>query len=224
MGKVIIVKNSGSANQLRNAMNLGNTLVLYHANWCGHCQRFQPDWKKIQTRVKKELPNVCLGDVEETQMRSHMKDSEVQGFPTIKFYRKSDGSNKANEENKNNIPFEGERSVDGLINFIKANMKSESPTINNKGKQSNRKQDNKNIKTVVISNKMKAPSKKELKNQLSHKLRTLFNHLTQNKTKSQQTPKNNGNKMLKTLRRSLRKVNRRSKSKSNPKRLSRRRK
>lgn len=222
MGKVIIVKNSSSANQLRNAMNLGNTLVLYHANWCGHCQRFQPDWKKLQTRVKKELPNVCLGDVEETQMRSHMKDSEVQGFPTIKFYRKSDGSNKANEENKNNIPFEGERSVDGLINFIKANMKSESNTPSNV--KNNTKQTKGNIKTVVINNKMRAPGKNELKKQLSHKLRTLFNHLTQNKTQTQQTPKNNGNKMLRTLRRSLRKVNRRSKTKSNPKRLTKRRK
>ena len=122
MVKIIVVKNKKTAGDLYQNMNRGNTLVLYHAHWCGHCQRFQPDWQKLKSKLKKEMPNVCLGEVEQTPLQKHMKNVSVQGFPTIKFYKRGKSPNNNNEENTNSIPFDGERNMENLINFIKLNM------------------------------------------------------------------------------------------------------
>ena len=28
-------------------------VILYYAEWCGHCQRFKPEWAKLKEELEK---------------------------------------------------------------------------------------------------------------------------------------------------------------------------
>ena len=41
--------------------NLHNpTLMLFHADWCGHCQNFMPTFDKFSKAINKSKLNQCL--------------------------------------------------------------------------------------------------------------------------------------------------------------------
>ena len=70
------------------AVNAGK-IVMYFAEWCGHCKRFKPHFKEAQQAAKTMYPNfgVVLNDCEGTQAeRKACKDADVRGFPTVKIY------------------------------------------------------------------------------------------------------------------------------------------
>lgn len=221
MVKIIVVKNKKTAGDLYKNMNRGNTLVLYHAHWCGHCQRFQPDWQKLKRKLKSEMPNVCLGEVEQTPLQQHMKNVSVQGFPTIKFYKRGKSPNNNNEENTNSIPFDGERNMENLINFIKINMEKGNASRQSKN-TAGKSKNNKNTKKVIITEKVNSPSKLSLKNSISMRLQNLFSTLTKSNTRSQHSQqqkqksksksvrgkKMSGKQMLKQIRRTMKKKSR----------------
>lgn len=86
-------------------------LVLFHMTGCGHCERMMPEWDKLAdvdlgVRVEKvngpENPPVC-------------KKNNVNGFPTIIYFKDGD---KMNSDSSNKVVFEGDRSVDGFVDFV----------------------------------------------------------------------------------------------------------
>ena len=79
-----------------------NTLVLYHAEWCGHCKNFLPTWREFV----KQHPEIKTEDIE----CSNNKCENIEGFPTVILF-------KDNQQ----IQYNGERTIDGLYNFIQKN-------------------------------------------------------------------------------------------------------
>ena len=64
------VKDKNTAQTFKNALNDGNIMVLYYADWCGYCQQFKPVWedlkKKMKTRTNADLCH--LGEVESSNI------------------------------------------------------------------------------------------------------------------------------------------------------------
>lgn len=86
-------------------------LMLFYADWCGHCKTFKPIWETAKTSMKKNNKNVDVkflsfnADVDEDKKK--IKKYNVSGFPTIK--AKYNG--KIHE-------FKGERTLEGLKEFV----------------------------------------------------------------------------------------------------------
>tara|TARA_B100000902_G_scaffold399984_1_gene474244 strand:+ start:5295 stop:5588 length:294 start_codon:yes stop_codon:yes gene_type:complete len=64
---------------LSNNPSNSSNLLLFHANWCGHCKKMLPDWNK----VKQEFPDRCK-DVEFSNITDEDKDKyKLKGYPSI---------------------------------------------------------------------------------------------------------------------------------------------
>ena len=62
-------------------------LMLFHADWCGHCHHFMPTFEKLRNEyVDKNLLNVVKISDKNTDLIS---EYQIGGYPTIKLY---DGS------------------------------------------------------------------------------------------------------------------------------------
>ena len=80
-------------------------VILFHANWCGHCQHMKPEWDKLAANPKFNSIMDCI-DIEYDDLPSARQHpyigkaaESVVSFPTIMFYVKNSF-----------IPYEGERS------------------------------------------------------------------------------------------------------------------
>ncbi len=137
---MLIVKDKQTGQQLQDLIKgPGNVIVLYYADWCGHCVRFKPEWAKFKSEMARKHPNLCtVAEVEQSHL-SNVPAAQVQGYPTIKFYRpmgapaktanvpgfnfiaKMLGGSESESSGSNEVPFEGDRSVKTLIQFVKDN-------------------------------------------------------------------------------------------------------
>ena len=43
-------------------------MVLYYADWCGHCQTMKPEWQKVVNKMKNKN-NVNVAEVESNHIR-----------------------------------------------------------------------------------------------------------------------------------------------------------
>ena len=83
------------------------SLILFHANWCGHCKSFMPIWNEFKTQINTKKYNI----VEiESQNPFTNRINVLQGYPTI-FYIHNDKTIEYNES----------RDVNSLINFLNKN-------------------------------------------------------------------------------------------------------
>ncbi len=63
-------------------------LVLVYADWCGHCQRFKPDWKNLSKTPARNMPMVAVRD-------DALKNSPLnnlvnpEGYPTVAVVNKA---------------------------------------------------------------------------------------------------------------------------------------
>lgn len=90
-------------------------VVKLWAKWCGHCQAFEPEWKKLVHYFSKN-PNVIFEHLEEKGMEKggmmklkHKygnRISDPNGFPTFYLFRSSDS--------KKQTPYHGERTFEGM--------------------------------------------------------------------------------------------------------------
>ena len=62
----------------------GKVLVLFYAEWCGHCQHFKPEYIELSKNKEGNYFSLNMSNVDE-MTRKKMKDWKfnVQGFPTI---------------------------------------------------------------------------------------------------------------------------------------------
>jgi len=99
-----VLNNNDSLNKHVNESNTNNKkLILYHANWCGHCKHFLPVWKQF---VEKH-PEINTEDIE---CSNDSKCANIEGFPTVILF-------KGDQQ----IQYNGERTIDALYNFVNNN-------------------------------------------------------------------------------------------------------
>jgi len=107
-----------------------NSLLLNYADWCGHCQTFKNDWKKVVSHLKKldNGPNVVQI---EHGAHEKMKDSNKKAFRHV---TKAEGKNrvlyypmiiayKKVGDKVKKVFYEGERNSDSVLAFVKKHFK-----------------------------------------------------------------------------------------------------
>jgi len=83
-------------------------LVEFFAPWCGHCQRLEPEWKKAASELKGKVKVAAL---DATQHAATAQRFQVQGYPTIKFFRAGAKDYSSAED------FQGGRTASDIIAF-----------------------------------------------------------------------------------------------------------
>ena len=80
-----------------------NSVTLYHANWCGHCQRFKPVWDNEVKPALKEL-GITHNEYEEQENPDKIAAVNLQGYPTIMI-----------SKNGQTYEYEGPRTAQGIV-------------------------------------------------------------------------------------------------------------
>jgi len=57
-------------------------ITLYYADWCGHCQKFKPQWEILKKSLDKY--GVSYNEYEDSKDSSMISKNNIQGFPTIR--------------------------------------------------------------------------------------------------------------------------------------------
>ena len=89
--------------------------TLFHADRCGHCKHFLPEWKKLEDKIKGiggKVGNVTINvqEFEESKIdKSKVKinGKDIRGYPTVKIAVEKNGKKVENE-------YDGKRSADEL--------------------------------------------------------------------------------------------------------------
>ena len=74
-------------------------IVLFKAEWCGHCNNFKPIWKQLKNEFNKKFNFITYDHGTDLEM---IKKMNIQGYPTIMFkngedYEPYNGSRQYNE-------------------------------------------------------------------------------------------------------------------------------
>eukprot|EP00794_Sanderia_malayensis_P003075 gene3075-3540_t len=83
-------------------------LVEFYAPWCGHCKTLAPEYEKAAKVMAQATPPVPFAKVDATVESDLGTRFEVQGFPTLKIFRKGKP-----------YDYDGPREEKGIINHMK---------------------------------------------------------------------------------------------------------
>ena len=61
-------------------------LVEYYSAWCGHCQRFAPEYEELATRARTELPSLQVGAINCPSYSDACAAVSVSSFPTLMLF------------------------------------------------------------------------------------------------------------------------------------------
>lgn len=83
-------------------------LIFMYMNGCSWCEKFAPEWAKLETKYAKVL---SLHKIERSDPEAKKYSDHVAGYPTI-LLEKTDGKI---------VKFSGQRTVEGIDAFLKEN-------------------------------------------------------------------------------------------------------
>jgi protein disulfide-isomerase A6 len=86
------------------------TLMLFHADWCGHCQNFMPNFDKFSNNINKSKLNILKFNADTDQ--NTIKSFNINGFPTVLLH---------DPNSKRFIQYTGDRSITDLVKFVSDN-------------------------------------------------------------------------------------------------------
>lgn len=109
MGKIIELSNSdfdGSGNLVDTSIS---GLVLFQADWCGHCKKLKPVWEEVSKNH-----DVYKVDCTDRSLHSNLVQLiGVKGFPTIYVFQKGIRQGE----------YSGPRTADAINNYISTHFK-----------------------------------------------------------------------------------------------------
>jgi thiol-disulfide isomerase/thioredoxin len=85
------------------------TFVMYYAEWCGHCKRTKPEFHKLIESYKGPI-KIMLVDCEASENTQLIKEQNIKGFPTIRYY--PSGLTENYQE------YDGDRSSDAFHQYL----------------------------------------------------------------------------------------------------------
>lgn len=100
-------------------MTIKINTILYHANWCGHCQHFLPEWMKLEEKIKNmdgKYNNIEISakNIEEKDLKgpATINGAGIKGYPTVKIVVKDENKKKVEYE------YDGKRDINDLFSHI----------------------------------------------------------------------------------------------------------
>jgi len=91
--------------------NINNpTLMLFHADWCGHCQSFMPTFDKFSENVNKSKVNIVKFNADTD--KKYTGGFNVEGYPTVMLHV---------PKLKRFIDYNGDRTMGDLVKFVNEN-------------------------------------------------------------------------------------------------------
>jgi len=97
-----------------------DVLLLFYAPWCGHCKKLAPTYIEIAeelNNVEGSKVLVARMDATENDIPASSPWNNLEGFPTVILF-------KADDKNTP-VVYEGDRSKDSIIEFLKKNAVNE---------------------------------------------------------------------------------------------------
>jgi len=94
-------------------LNKDTWVVLYYAEWCGHCKTFTPTWDELANKCKDKMN---FAKIEQSNFNKkelgYNPGENIEGYPTI--YLRKNG--------KDVEQYSGERSLEALEKYIDSNV------------------------------------------------------------------------------------------------------
>ena len=109
-GDVFVVVGKSYEKEVIN--NDKDVMLLFYAPWCGHCKALHPKYEEVAKKLKEKNPKLLMAKIDATE--NEVENINISGFPTVKFY-------PGNKKNKMPIDYNGDRTVEDMIKFIKTN-------------------------------------------------------------------------------------------------------
>lgn len=85
------------------------SFVMYFAEWCGHCKRTKPEFKKLMDNYKGNI-KIMIIDAESDENKELVKSQKISGFPTIRHYPKG--------LTENYTEYEGGRTYSDFVEYL----------------------------------------------------------------------------------------------------------
>lgn len=115
-----------SLKKLEKLVSTGNTVLLNHASWCGHCSVFKPEWDKLTTESKKnvnfvKIENQALQKLKSENPKLYKRITPKDGmiyFPMIVVFV----SKQSDKPSQKKI-YDGSRTAVSLQQYLTSNIK-----------------------------------------------------------------------------------------------------